>query len=145
MNTRLRLGLRRLLVGGAILSISLIGYHCIRFHPRTAAELYGTYALDCRLVHGDLILHADGTFTQTVTIKATGDVASSKGKWTYDPTHHYLRFRGCFLKLFEWSDELYADYANPPPGWTVIPVERWFGRVVLGDKFGARPAWEKVK
>ena len=68
---------------GSILVLSLFVYSCTTSTPRQAGEFYGDYVLDCELVHEEMTLHPDGTFTQKVTIKATSEVISSKGKWTY--------------------------------------------------------------
>ena len=47
--------------------------------PVSASELVGKYTLDCDLVHEDLILYANGTFSQSILIKVTNELFVSNG------------------------------------------------------------------
>ena len=138
-------------VVGAILLLSLLVYFCIPYAPKTAAELCGDYVRDCKLVHEELTLKPDGTFIQTVTIKATSDKISSKGKWTYE-THTSsglifgdVIFENGFINALKWPDELNPDYAHPLQGISVIPAEYWFGKLIIGGSVDSFPDWKKVK
>jgi len=138
------------IVVGVMLLLALLVYLCMPYSPRTAIELYGDYVLDCELVHEELTLRPDGTFTQTVTIKATSEVFSSKGKWTYHRRMSYglmfgrVRCDGGYRSVLKWPNELKPDYAHRQPGSTSLPAEYWFGQLVMGGG-DSWPEWKKVE
>jgi len=136
------------LLGGIVL-LALVVYLCIPYAPRTAAELCGTYVLDCELVEQQLTLFPDGTFTQVVTVKSTSEAMSSKGKWRYDTrTKNGATFGDvtfdAFMAVLQWPDELKPDYAHPHPGIAVLPAEYWFGQLILGGRVDSWPDWKKI-
>jgi hypothetical protein len=139
-----------LVCGGSFL-LGLFVYLCIPSTPRTAQELVGTYIRDCDLVHEQLVLNHDGTFTQTVSIQATGEEISSHGAWTYQ-THTSggcifgeVTFRGGYVSVLEWPDKLRADYIHPKSGAGFIPAEYYFGQLELGGRVDSWPQWKKVQ
>ena len=138
-----------LVLGGSFL-LALFVYLCIPSTPRTAQELYGTYVLDCDLVHEQMVLNPDGTFTQTVSIKATGEKISSEGKWTYQTRKSNglifgdVTFNDGFVGVLEWPNELRPDYDQSKSGGGVIPAEYYFGQLELGGRVDSWPQWKKV-
>lgn len=141
-----------LVLVGSIIVLSLFVYSYFPFIPRQAAELYGDYVLDCELVHGEMTLHPDGTFAQKVTIKATSEVISSKGKWTYHTGKSSsglmfgdVSFHDGFVTVLEWPNKLKPDYAHPKPGGALLPAQYRFGRLILGGSVDSWPDWKKVK
>ncbi len=145
-----KVGRKSCLVMGAVILFALLAWLCIPHTPKSAAELCGTYVLDCELIHGVLILCPDGTFAQTVIIKATSEKISSKGTWTYKTrVSSGLTFGDvvldAFVAVLEWPDELKPDYAHSQPGVAVLPVEYWFGELLIGGSVDSWPNWKKVK
>jgi hypothetical protein len=138
-----------LIFAGSFL-LGLFVYLCIPSTPRTTQELFGTYILDCDLVHEQLILNSDGTFTQTVSIKATGEEMSSHGSWTYHTRKSGICIFGDvtledgYVGVLEWPDKLRPDYAHLKPGTAVIPAEYYFGQLELGGQVDSWPQWRKV-
>ena len=127
----------------AALVVALVVYWLIPSYPETAAELFGTYVADHKLVHDEFTLRPDGSFVQTVTVRATSQVVSSQGTWTYDPGNHYVTFRNGFLvSLRPPSYGVDLDYAHQWPV-VVYPVRYWFGRLVFPEING-RQEWKKV-
>ena len=118
--------------------------------PKTKAELYGTYVLDCDLLKEELILRPDGTFTQTATIKATSEKISSKGTWVYRTGESKGLLCGSvvvdgYVSLLEepWQRKLKRDYAHTQPdtgGWF---ADYWYGQLRLGD-INSRPYFRKI-
>jgi hypothetical protein len=142
-----------LIVLGVAFLLAVVAYLCLPYAPRTGAELCGNYVLDCQLVHEELTLASDGTFTQRATIKPTGEVISSKGKWTYETNtrhslfgrvHFYSGSNEGFLALLKWPNELKPDYAQQTPGGASLPAKYWLGRLTLGGT-DSWPYWKKVK
>jgi len=143
--------LSALVLGGSLL-LALFVYFCIPSTPRTTLELCGTYVLDCELVHEELTLNPDGSFTQTVSIKATGEEISSQGKWAYHTRISSglifgdVTFHDGFVSVLEWPNVLRHDYAQPKPGGGgALPAEYYFGQLELGGRVDSWPQWEKVK
>lgn len=126
-----------------ILLLAFLVYACIPYSPTAASELRGRYVLDCELMHGELALHPDGTFAETVTIKATSDVATANGTWAYNSGDHYVTFEG-LLRVLRRPDEVDPGYANAPLGVSLLPAEYWFGRLRIGGSVDSWPDWEKV-
>ena len=146
---KLRL-LSALVLGGSLLLLLFV-YFCIPSTPRTSLELCGTYILDCELVHEELTLSPEGTFSQTVSIKATGEEISSVGKWAY---HTRLNrglifgdvvFDNGLLNVLKWPDELKADYSHQERGTAFLPAEYYFSQLELGGRVDSWPQWKKVK
>ena len=52
-----------------------------------APDIPGTYLADYGLAKDTVVLAPNGKFVQTVKVRATGKVASSRGTWTYDPAY----------------------------------------------------------
>jgi hypothetical protein len=138
MSKKAGLRLRIFFVVAAILLFAIVVYQCIPSAPRKTAELYGNYVLDCKLIHGEMTLFPNGTFTQTVTIKATDEVFSSRGMWSYVTeqssglTFGTLRLRDGSINVLKRPDELRQDYAQQKPSNSFMPAEYWFGRLILG-------------
>jgi hypothetical protein len=132
-------------LGGSFL-LALLVYLCIPGTPRTALELCGTYVLDCDLIHEQLVLNDDGTFSQTVSVRATGEVMSSNGSWKYEKSGWLsgeVTFDG-FLVVLEWPDRLRADYAQKKPWVAVMPATYSFGQLELGIGADSWPQRKKV-
>jgi hypothetical protein len=141
LRTRFSLGIGAILL--VVLLVTLVIYWLIPSHPKTTAELCGTYVADHKLVRDEFTLRADGSFVQSVTIKATSAVASSRGTWTYNPSEGYVTFYDGFLRALDWPDKVDPNYARP---WPVVsyPVEYRFGRLVVPLADG-RQEWWKVR
>jgi hypothetical protein len=146
MNKKIKLGCGVVVfvVLGAILLLVIVAYLFFSA-PRTKAELYGTYVFDrCKPMEGDLILYPDGTYMQTMTIKATLEVFSARGTWKYD-------YRGLLDGRVDFYDFLYLshrnglkeNYAHQTPGIASLNVEYWYGQLVIGRVDGL-PEWRKV-
>lgn len=142
-----------LVVFGTVLSVALIAYLSMPYAPRTRGEVCGHYVLDCELVHEELTLSGDGTFTQTVTIKPTGELISSKGRWEYKTDTSDILFGSVMfysgpdeglLSPLEWPNQLKPRHAYRTPSGAALPAVKWFGRVTLGGSVDSWPDWKKV-
>jgi hypothetical protein len=138
------------LVFGGSLLLAVFVYFCIPSTPRTPEELCGNYILDCDLVHDELALNLDGSFKQTVSIKATGEAISSEGTWSYQ-THRSgglifgdVTFHSGFVGVLKWPDEVRPDYSHLKPGAAIVPAEYYFGQLELGGRVDSWPQWKKV-
>jgi hypothetical protein len=129
-----------------LLAVSLVAT-CIWFsvprRPKSANEIGGTYVLDCDFVHEVVVVKSNGIYKQAVTIKATGETASSDGRWTFDPVNCYVRFDHHFMKTLNRPDELNPDYAHPS-GDYVASVEYWLGQLTIGGSPHPWPGWRRV-
>jgi hypothetical protein len=112
-------------------------------YPKSVSELIGSYVLDCDLVHEVVVVNAGGTYSQTVTIKETGETASSDGKWTFDPVDCYVRFDQHFMQTLNRPDALNPDYAHPS-GDSVMSVEYWLGHLIIRGSPDPWPGWRKI-
>jgi hypothetical protein len=140
MNKKIKLGcgVVVLVMLGAILLLVIVAYLFFSA-PRTEAELYGTYALDCGLLKEELVLYPDGTYVQTVTIKATSEVFSARGTWEYctersepwSPLFGRVNFDD-FLCLLERPDKLRQNNSHKTQGGASYGVVYWFGRLTIG-------------
>jgi len=115
--------------------------------PKTAGELFGTYVLDSPLIHEDLALNPNGTFTQDIRIKATGDVLSSSGRWYYPFSQKYadIVVIDKLIGVLEWPNKLYPDYAKRSPERSDLGVRYWLGNLYIGGEADSWPAYKKVK
>ena len=133
---------------GAAFVVVLLAFlvFCVRpTYPKGMAELCGTYVADHRLVRSKFTLRADGSFVQTITIKATSRVASSRGTWSYDPSDGYVTFEeGFLLALTLDKSEVDANYATPWPGVVARPAQYClgFGRLVISESNGGQEWWK---
>ena len=89
-------------------------------------------------------MRPDGTFTQTVRSKETGEVTQSQGRWTFDPHDRCLDMGGSFMNVLNWPDELNPDYARPS-SMTVLAPEYWYGRLYLNGMIDSWPPRKKVR
>jgi len=104
--------------------------------PKSQTELYGTYVADYDVAKEKLTLNKDGTFVQEVMLKATSKVDIAKGTWIYDPKTGYVSFEEKFMLVLDGFRKLNPDYAHPKPGGVSEPVDKYFGRILLGAAEG---------
>lgn len=100
------------------------------------SDLYGGYEADYTIAKEKLTLNKDGTFTQEVTLKATGKVDVTKGTWTYDSKRGYLTFNENLMVVLDGFGQLDPNYAKPKAGLVVEPVNKYLGRISIGSSEG---------
>jgi hypothetical protein len=132
--------------------LAILGFGALAFlfgllvpsSPRSDSELYGDYVLDCDLVHEHLSLRPDGSYVQTVTIKATSQIAVSEGRWTYDKCDRHVHFVSHFLLSLSSPFDVNPSYASPSQGLVAYTATRWMGRVTLRGWVDDWPGWRKL-
>jgi hypothetical protein len=115
--------------------------------PTEKSELVGTFTFDCNQVKGFLILKPNSTFTQLIEIKATGEKASSKGHWSYEPESYaglafgYVRFPNGFLIPITAFGKLDPNWSQPKDG-AILPCE-YRGSTLIIQMQEEYPPWRK--
>jgi len=99
------------------------------------AEVPGTYLADYDFATDTLVIKADGRFTQTVTLRATGKVVTASGAWSFDLQDHYIGLDG-MLVVSDYANKLVPDFDKRRDYLVHEPVERWFGRLQIGSDPG---------
>lgn len=131
---------------GASFLLALFVYLCVPGIPMTATELCGNYVLDCDRAHEQLILNRDGTFSQTVLLKATGKELSFHGTWKYDRRSWFecrVSLDG-LLSALELYNEHPVDYSQEKRGVVIMPAAYSFGELQLGIASDGWPQRKKV-
>ena len=100
------------------------------------SELYGTYLADYDVAKEKLTLNKDGSFIQEVTIKATSEVTTAKGFWSYDHKTGYVSFEENFMLVIDGFRKFNPDYAHPKPGGVLEPADKYFGFILIGVNEG---------
>lgn len=138
------------LIGIAILVLLMGIYSVAPNGPRTSAELVGHYVLDCEPTKQELNLESDGTFDQSILIKSTGEVFTTSGKWTYTTSGDWGRREGEVkldgaIRVLEWPDRLFRDYAKQLPGIALLYANERFGRITIGADADSWPNYVKTE
>lgn len=137
-------------VFGIFLLLSILVYLFMPYSPKTSAELYGDYVLDCPQVKEELRLNSDGTFKQTITVKLTSSVASSDGNWSYQIgkssvlRYGDIEFKDGYVVALSRPDDPNPVLGVPRQNIVSHPVKYWFGTlyISLGDDW---PSYKKVR
>jgi hypothetical protein len=136
---RLGFGLSVLLpfaVPGLLASFYLLSMLLGYGRPVRESELPGTYVADYGLARDAFTIEADGRFTQTVIVKATGKVAVASGTWRFDPQSKEITFSEDFLGAVTGTDgtaELVPDFDHPKDKAETTLEVRWLvGKLEIG-------------
>lgn len=98
---------------------------------------------DYKVAKEKLTLNKDGTFIHEVTLKATGKVDVAKGTWIYKPQTGYVMFDENLMVVLDGFGELRPDYAQPNPGLSSLPANKYCGRIEIDCNDGV--LYKKVK
>lgn len=137
-----------LAIGGVLLALALTMYMSIPYAPESATELYGTYYSDHEGWQEVLVLHPDGSFTQTA--KGEGAVErriakrrSITGRWEY----RSVGYLDGDVSLYGFLLNGRPSAADEPdtPGTVVIPAQYWLGTLWVGDPLGDWSPFRKVE
>ena len=103
--------------------------------PRDATELYGTYVAEYPFGKDKLILKPGGEYFQEVTITGKAAVATTTGRWSYEPATGYITLKNP-LVVADALGKLQPNYDKPFVGDAGLPVIEWFFRDLLigGDE-----------
>jgi hypothetical protein len=101
--------------------------------PITKTELPGTYVADFGFATDTLAIKADGSFTQTIKIKAGGKIATVNGTWHFDPKKRWIHFSE-FMVVIDGFDEMVPNFDAPENRQRphVESVRRMFGKLEIG-------------
>ena len=108
--------------------------------PRETSALFGTYTADNTFATEVLTLKQDGTYTQRVLLKRTGQVTVARGHWTYDTRTGYVTFDHHMMLVTNGFQRFNPDYAKTgTEGLVSLPADRFFGRIRIGAADDAAP------
>ena len=112
--------------------------------PRQNSELFGTYTADNKFASETLNLNPDGTYTQRVILKGTGQVSVARGQWTYDAGTAYVTFDRHMMLVTDGFQRFNPNYAKArAEGLVSLPADRLFGQIRIGAADDAAPYEKK--
>ncbi len=79
------------------------------------SQLHGTYVADYDVATEKLALNRDGTFAQSVTLRATSEILLAKGSWKYDAQSGYVTFGEGFLHVVDMFGRFDPNYERRAP------------------------------
>ena len=81
--------------------------------PSGATELPGTYVADYGFATDTLTLSKDGSFTQEVTVRATGKKFASRGTWWFDAKPRDVYLQKGFRAVVDYAGQLKPNLDQP--------------------------------
>jgi hypothetical protein len=103
---------------------------CACRKPMTRFDMVGNYVADYPFAKENLTLFRDASFTQQVIIKATSQIYSANGSWSFYESQSRIDFTKEFMNVLDG----FGNGRNPPvAGGASLPVTRPFGTVRISE------------
>jgi hypothetical protein len=136
MNMRVLFSVLGILLLAIALGIAMVSPGCSRI--KSTDDIYGTYLADYAVASEKLTLNKDGTFSQELTIKATGNHDTANGKWYYESSSGYVVFDNQLLVPIDGFRKYNPNYKKPKDGTGVYPVDRYLWNIYVGSSEGVQ-------
>jgi hypothetical protein len=101
--------------------------------PVNSSDLPGTYVAEYPSVRDTLVLKADGTFTQQITLKPRGNAATNWGTWRFDPGDKTISLSEEFVAVVDGFNQMVTNLNRPKnAGISILPVRHRSGIIEIG-------------
>jgi hypothetical protein len=95
-------------------------------------EIVGTYVADRGYAYEKITFGSDGTCVQEVSVPQVEHTYVARGTWRYSAKVSVVFLDGTMV-LNDGLGRLPKNFAVIQPGSAAYPIQRWFGRPVLGS------------